>query len=95
MHDADVLDIMRPCCGHGGRTGFRSQALRFLGPRDGSGMTNPTVRDALIEEAWCLIRATEAKKSGLRRSTEYMRDVLSILGKTRRMCPLLAACLLD
>jgi len=30
VHDADVLDIMRPCCGHMGRDGFRKGALRFF-----------------------------------------------------------------
>jgi hypothetical protein len=34
VHDADVLEIMRPCCGHGGRNGFKAKALRFLSNRD-------------------------------------------------------------
>jgi hypothetical protein len=29
VHDADVLEIMRPCCGHGGRMGFKMKKLRF------------------------------------------------------------------
>jgi hypothetical protein len=29
VHDADVLEIMRPCCGHGGRVGFKMKKLRF------------------------------------------------------------------
>lgn len=94
VHDADVLDIMRPCCGHGGRMGFREHGLRFLGRRDAPTARNLDVRDALIEEAWCLILRTEEMKPDLRCSTDYMRDVLGVLRNHSDSCPLLADCLL-
>jgi hypothetical protein len=56
VHDADVLDIMRPCCGHGGRAGFMERSLRFLGPRDEPAARNAAIRETLIEEAWHLIQ---------------------------------------
>ncbi len=79
VHDADVLDIMRPCCGHGGKMGFRERALRFLGPRDDPLARDPITRLALIDEAWELIEATEEVKPTLQSSNDYMADVLRIL----------------
>lgn len=52
VYDADVLEIMRPVCGHGGRLGFNDKYLRFSG----------TDRDDLIEDAWKLIQYTEDNK---------------------------------
>ncbi len=94
VHDADVLDIMRPCCGHGGRSGFRETALRFLGERDDPGVRDEHVRMSLIEEAWHLIQLSEQAKELLRSSTDYMAGVLAILGECRKDCPLLVSCLL-
>ena len=34
VYDADVLEIMRPCCGNGGLAGFRREELHFGGRRD-------------------------------------------------------------
>jgi hypothetical protein len=66
VHDADVLEIMRPCCGHGGRNGFKEKALRFLSNRDeliNDHIENySSIRKAIIDEAWQLIIATENKK---------------------------------
>ena len=34
VFDADVLEIMRPGCGHGGLTGFHRSNLHFMGSKD-------------------------------------------------------------
>lgn len=83
VHDADVLDIMRPCCGHGGRMGFREQALRFLGRRDDAHARDPGTRSTLVEDAWILIEATEQIKPKLQPSGDYMGDVLEALDDLR------------
>lgn len=67
VHDADVLEIMRPCCGHGGRNGFKEKALRFLSDRDEFILkdhieTYSSIRKTIIDEAWQLIIATENRK---------------------------------
>lgn len=93
VHDADVLDIMRPCCGHGGRQGFRQEALLFLGERDLVPANNPAVRARLIEEAWAFITATEAQKDSLAESADYLFDLLAILDQNRSACPMLAEAL--
>jgi len=89
VHDADVLDIMRPCCGHGGREGFREGALIFLGEHDPAGR-DPEVRSRLVEEAWALIRATEECKSDLAGSGDYLAEILAILAALHSECPMLA-----
>ncbi|MGD9899642.1 MAG: hypothetical protein AB7T22_11020 [Calditrichaceae bacterium] len=95
VHDADVLEIMRPCCGHMGRKGFRESALRFLGNRDVKSVYNREIRDVLIEEAWQFIQKTEDLKSGLRESEDYMNDVLNTLRAESEKWPLLADYILD
>jgi hypothetical protein len=95
VHDADVLDIMRPCCGHGGRMGFKERALCFLGPRDDPLARQPITRLALIDEAWELIQATEQVKPMLQSSSNYMEDVLQILFDSRDRFRLLAECLTE
>jgi hypothetical protein len=50
--DADVLDIMRPVCGHGGIFGFLPERLSFM--KDDS-----QIRKDLIHDAWKLIKYTE------------------------------------
>jgi len=62
VYDSDVLDIMRPCCGHGDIQGFRREFLRFLGPKDvlieyGEGCEE--TRNQVINDAWKLIEYTE------------------------------------
>lgn len=79
VHDADILDIMRPCCGHGGRQGFREEALHFLGVQDDPKIRDVKIRSALIEDAWDLIEATEEKELEFRYSSNYMADVLEVL----------------
>jgi hypothetical protein len=94
VHDADVLDIMRPCCGHGGRAGFRESYLRFLGPRDDVNSQNLSVRAQLIEEAWRFIQASELCKYDLVGAADYMTDMLGILAKGQSDWPLLSEHLL-
>lgn len=92
VHDADVLDIMRPSCGHGGRSGFREQALRFLGQRDEPAARNASVRRALVDEAWEFIQVSEQWEAKLRASDDYMEDVLQVLRGMSDACRLLAEC---
>jgi len=61
VYDSDVLDIMRPCCGHGEIDGFRRSELRFLGPKDNfvNFHLYDEIREELILDAWKLIEYTE------------------------------------
>ncbi len=90
---------MRPCCGHGGRKGFREECLQFLGPRDeasrqaiASGQV--TTWGQLISEAWLFIRTSEERKDQLRDCDNYPQAVLSILEELRGDCSVLAGTLL-
>jgi len=97
VHDADVLEIMRPCCGHGGRPFFREKALRFLGPRDRTAPRDPDddqIRNQLIEEAWFLIEGTENKKSIFMESENPMGKILDWIDSNKHQCPLLSKNLL-
>jgi hypothetical protein len=98
VQDADVLEIMRPCCGHGGLAGFRRQFLHFGGPDDSLLREVPGIaeqREALIQEAWRWIRSTEPLKGSLTDSPSYMRDLLKHLEKKRLEFPLLSDLLPD
>jgi hypothetical protein len=95
VHDADVLDIMRPCCGHRGKAGFRKEKLYFATGDDGSWPEATDIRNSLIDEAWEFIQASEMVKERFRDSADYMQDVLSVLDGIRGKCPLLAAELLE
>jgi len=61
VYDSDVLDIMRPCCGHGEIENFRRSELRFLGPKDNFANCHlyDEIREELIIDAWKLIEYTE------------------------------------
>lgn len=96
VHDADVLEIMRPCCGHGGIYGFRRGVLRFGNDRDDAKsylQTPEDIREQLINEAWNWISLTEARKIGLAESTKYMEDLLSLLSENNNDFPLLSSIL--
>ena len=84
VHDADVLEIMRPCCGHGGREFFREKSLRFLGTKDERAVRNDKIREQLIEEAWYFIRETEVRKDKLKDPKDYMSELTLILKKKKR-----------
>jgi len=91
VQDADVLEIMRPCCGHGGLAGFRHQFLHFGGPDDLLAREVPGIaaqREALIQEAWRWIQSTEPLKASLAGSSTHMRDLLKHLERQRLKFPL-------
>jgi hypothetical protein len=93
VQDADVVEIMRPCCGHGGLAGFRHEFLSFGGPDDFLACEVPGIaeqREALIQEAWRGIQSTEPLKFFLTDSPAYMRDLLKHLEKQRLKFPLLS-----
>lgn len=82
MHDADVLEIMRPCAGHGGLAGFQRKYLHFANQTDPfyALFADPLeLRELLIHEAWSFILKTEEMKILLQDSNHYLLDVLSIL----------------
>lgn len=93
VQDADVLEIMRPCCGHGGLAGFRREFLHFGGPEDLLAREVPGMaakREALIQEAWRWIQSTEPLKASLANSPAHMRDLLKHLERERLKFPLLS-----
>ena len=90
VHDADVLEIMRPCCGHGGIHGFRENALRFYGRRDDIECRDEVLRKQLINEAWELISVTEELEKKNRDSSSYLSSILDIVGNSRDKFPLLS-----
>ena len=90
MHDADVLEIMRPCCGHGGRQGFRMKNLRFANDGDPYFDHNPeaaALRAKIVDEAWQFIHETEKIKGRLAASREYFPAVLLYLEENRIKYP--------
>ena len=72
--DSDVLEIMRPICGHGGRYGFNTKYFNFL--KDNSEYSK--FRHDLINEAWKLIIYTEDNKN-LFIGNNYMYKLLDII----------------
>lgn len=97
VRSADCLDIMRPCCGHGGRGGFNEKWLKFLNAKDPNvGTLRPDklkevekLRKALIEEIWGFIQLTEKKKDSLKTSNTYFEDILFVLESNQRNFPTL------
>ena len=98
VQDADVLEIMRPCCGHGGLAGFRREFLHFGGPDDTLAREIPGIaeqREALIQETWRWMQSTEPLKFFLTDSPAYMRDLLQHLERQRSQFPLLSDLLMS
>jgi hypothetical protein len=94
VYDADVLEIMRPCCGHGGIGSFRREFLHFCGANDQLASRIPDavkVREDLIQESWRWITETESLKSNLFLSPTYLTHLLDRLDARR--FPLLASLL--
>lgn len=83
VHDADTLDIMRPCCGHGGLAGFRRDELFFQSGRDRHLTHGPELQDQLIQEAWRLIQWTETCKNTLLDTPTPMDALLDVLETQR------------
>ena len=93
VHDADVLEIMRPCCGHGGINGFRQGVLRFAGSRDplADRFAHPQeLRQQLINEAWDFIVRTEDAKQSLNDSKNYLADLLTFINSEPARYPILS-----
>lgn len=78
VYDADVLEIMRPCCGHGERDGFRPNFLHFLKYDD----EYQEVRNDLIEDSWKLIEYTEDIKHTLG-GNDCLYKIINILEKNK------------
>jgi hypothetical protein len=95
--DADVLEIMRPCCGHGGLSGFRREFLHFGGARDEATRAVPgmaEIREAFVQEAWRWIKDTETLKAFIAESPAYLTDLMTKLRRDSRKYPLLAEMML-
>lgn len=93
VHDADVLEIMRPC-GHGGRVGFKFAALRFGTFKDPLGnqfLFSKQLRRVLVNETWEWIIETEAIKEHLRLSQTYMEEILQLLISKKQKYPSLSS----
>lgn len=94
VYDADVIEIMRPCCGHGGIEGFKREFLRFLGSRDVLARDLPDarrLRETFVQEAWRWINETERFKLRLFKSPNYMQSLLETLEGERQQYPLLSS----
>ena len=100
VHDADVLEIMRPCCGHGGRSGFKEKALRFLSYRDDLINNNlndfASPRNTLIDEAWQFIVYTERKKYMFNKSDfNYFYDLVMIIDEINNNLSMIKGLLME
>ncbi len=88
MCDADVLEIMRPNCGHGGINGFRPEHLIFLSDSD-TMLTNSDLfykldRIRFIEEAWQLVLFSETDKSH-ELPNQYIGHLLELISTEKRL----------
>ena len=93
VHDADVLEIMRPYCAVGGIKGFRQEVLRFVGKRDplAAHFDHPDeLRQQLINEAWDFIVRTEEVKQSLNNSENYLADLLALIQREPTRYPILS-----
>lgn len=89
FQSADCLDIMRPCTGRGGRSGFNANFLSFL-------KENPShkFRQDLIEEAWIFIQITEQVKTNhFNENKGFMKNLFKIIQKNQRKLPILSSIL--
>lgn len=84
FQSADCLDIMRPCTGNGGRTGFKPEFLTFALP----------CKDQLIEEAWAFIQLTEPlKMTEFNNNHGFMDKLLNVIRTHQDQFPLLSSIL--
>lgn len=72
VYDVDVLEIMRPCCGHGERENFRFNELLSF--------DDIKFRDDLVEDAWKLIEYT-AENRHLFSGTNHLYKLVDIVRK--------------
>lgn len=88
VQDADVLEIMRPCCGHNGRDGFMTDRLRFLSSKDFMSRIDVkpyiNVRNNLIEDAWKFIEYTEDNRQLFNnKENNHLYTMIEILEKNK------------
>lgn len=76
--DSDVLEIMRPCCGHGERDGFRPNFLNFLK----SNSDYKIIRNDLIEDAWKLIEYTEDNNLSFK-NNNHLYELMDIIDRNK------------
>ena len=76
--DSDVLEIMRPCCGHGERDGFRPNFLNFLKSDTGY----KVIRNDLIEDAWKLIEYTENNNLSFK-NNNHLYELMDIIDRNK------------
>ena len=71
VYDVDVLEIMRPICGHGGKLNFKFDELLSFND-------DKKLRDIIVEDAWKLIKYTEDNKY-LFSGTNHLNKLLNII----------------
>ena len=75
VYDVDVLEIMRPICGHGGREKFKfDELISFDNDKE--------LRNVLVEDSWKLIKYTEDNKH-LFSGTNHLNKLLDIVEKNK------------
>ena len=87
LSDADVLEIMRPICGHGGFEGFNTEKLIFLSQKDPlnkeANFTYPLIRIRLIQEAWTLIEKSEWKRFSINPTHDAISFVFDFIASDK------------
>lgn len=78
IYDADVLEIMRPLTGRGGRNGFNPNYLLFMKDNEKYIKT----RNELIEDAWKLIEYTE-NNTQLFNNNNYLYKLIEIIKENK------------
>ncbi len=81
VYDADVLEVMRPCCGHGGIYGFEKKYLLL-------GEVLAPLYDKLINEWWEFIIFTESMKADLS-IPDVIDKLLEIIKNNQAKFPLI------
>lgn len=76
VHDADVLEIMRPCCGHGGIQGFRRKELLLYKH------FNKVDMELIIKEWWKFIGETESLSQALS-VPDVMDKILALISEKK------------
>lgn len=94
FQSADCLDIMRPCTGNGGRSGFNPKYLTFL--QNSANLEESQFRQSLIEEAWFFIQVTEQQKmTSFNESKGFMDKLFEVIKTHQAKLPILSSILLE
>jgi len=89
VQDADVLEIMRVICDHGGRDGFLPDRLRFLSSKDVYIPKHKVeqfskFRNDLIEDAWKFIEHTENNRHLFStKNNDHLQLMIEMLDKKK------------